>query len=103
MDCQDGANDYESATSSICSATSVDGERWVRSAFPAIFLSTHGGGHAAAAVPFVASPLACCCCVVWLWQTIEEGVRLAPHPGADLRVVSPQVVPLDVDGSAYRM
>ena len=60
----DGANDYTSATSSICSAVSADGEAWEE----------------------------------------EEGVRLAPHSGgAELRVVSPEVLPLDEEGVRYRM
>eukprot|EP01043_Picozoa_sp_COSAG02_P001929 COSAG02_NODE_42_length_46522_cov_109.704478_42_plen_340_part_00 len=34
----------------------------------------------------------------------EDGVRLAPHTGgAELRVVSPDVVPLDDNGQRYRM
>jgi hypothetical protein len=53
-----GANDYTSATSSICSAWSVDGEQW----------------------------------------TLEEGERLSPHEGCELRVVSPDVVPMEDGG-----
>ena len=37
------------------------------------------------------------------WEA-EDGVRLAPHAGgAELRVVSPDVVPLDDSGLRYRM
>ena len=59
----DGANDYTTATSSICSACSADGEAW----------------------------------------SLEEGERLSPHEGAELRVVSPEVIPLDERGHRFRM